>query len=79
MTCPDCHGRSPVLDSRRSGREVRRNRRCDRCGFRFTTYEMFVGVGEEMRLRRRTKTSGIDVARNTRVDTRLGRLGEVPA
>jgi transcriptional repressor NrdR len=42
MDCPDCgHGTSRVVDSRPSedGTAVRRRRECQRCGFRFTTYE----------------------------------------
>lgn len=42
MKCPKCfHKNSRVLDSRphEDGNEIRRRRECERCGFRFRTYE----------------------------------------
>ena len=40
MTCPRCHAPdSRVVDSRDSHYGIRRRRRCDGCGFRWTTYE----------------------------------------
>lgn len=42
MDCPDCgHDRTRVVDTGASddGSSVRRRRECQRCGFRFTTYE----------------------------------------
>jgi len=42
MNCPDCNnGRTRVLDTETSadGDAVRRRRECQRCSFRFTTYE----------------------------------------
>lgn len=42
MDCPDCgHGRTRVVDTGTSGdgATVRRRRECQRCSFRFTTYE----------------------------------------
>jgi transcriptional repressor NrdR len=42
MKCPFCnHEDTPVLDTRASdeGDSIRRRRRCDNCGKRFTTYE----------------------------------------
>lgn len=42
MKCPFCHANeSSVLDSRelQSGDSIRRRRRCNACGERFTTYE----------------------------------------
>lgn len=42
MKCPKCyHKYSRVLDSRphEDGDEIRRRRECERCGFRFRTYE----------------------------------------
>ena len=42
MKCPKCfHKHSRVLDSRphEDGDEIRRRRECERCGFRFRTYE----------------------------------------
>ena len=42
MKCSNCHNKSTkVLDSRpiEEGCAIRRRRECDRCGFRFTTFE----------------------------------------
>ncbi|CAI50861.1 transcription regulator NrdR (plasmid) [Natronomonas pharaonis DSM 2160] len=42
MNCPDCgNGRTRVIDTGASsdGASVRRRRECQRCSFRFTTYE----------------------------------------
>ncbi len=42
MYCPKCkHPDTRVLDSRETNehREIRRRRRCEKCGFRFTTFE----------------------------------------
>ncbi|TRM12916.1 transcriptional regulator NrdR [Lentibacillus cibarius] len=42
MRCSNCHNKSTkVLDSRpiEEGRSIRRRRECERCGFRFTTFE----------------------------------------
>jgi transcriptional repressor NrdR len=42
MRCPKCtHAEDRVLDSRaaRNGSVIRRRRECQRCGYRFTTYE----------------------------------------
>lgn len=42
MNCPDCgHDRTRVVDTEASddGTSVRRRRECQRCSFRFTTYE----------------------------------------
>lgn len=42
MDCPDCgNGRTRVIDTGTSGdgTSVRRRRECQRCSFRFTTYE----------------------------------------
>src|SRR5690625_3236361 len=42
MKCSNCHNKSTkVLDSRpiEEGRSIRRRRECERCGFRFTTFE----------------------------------------
>lgn len=42
MNCPKCNSvRLRVLDSRPTiGNEVRRRRKCELCGYRFTTYEL---------------------------------------
>jgi transcriptional repressor NrdR len=40
MRCPRCgHESSSVIDSRGDGEAIRRRRQCDRCKFRFTTFE----------------------------------------
>ena len=42
MVCPKCrHDDTRVLDSRdsRVGKEIRRRRKCAKCGYRFTTFE----------------------------------------
>lgn len=40
MQCPFCgHPESRVVDTRDSGRSIRRRRQCQQCGRRFTTYE----------------------------------------
>ena len=42
MQCPKCHhNSSKVIDSRQAddGRAIRRRRECEKCGFRFTTFE----------------------------------------
>lgn len=43
MTCPKCGNKAIVIDSRayETG-EVRRRRKCLRCGFRFSTLEAVV-------------------------------------
>ena len=40
MHCPRCgHESSSVIDSRGDGEAIRRRRQCDRCKFRYTTFE----------------------------------------
>ncbi len=40
MRCPHCgHTQHKVIDTRDTGDDIRRRRRCDSCGRRFTTYE----------------------------------------
>ena len=39
MDCPECEGRSRVLETERVSRGVKRVRRCQLCGVRWTTYE----------------------------------------
>lgn len=42
MKCSNCHNKSTkVLDSRpiEEGQSIRRRRECEKCGFRFTTFE----------------------------------------
>ena len=50
MDCPKCkkssfdyHGMQRVLECRNSKGRVRRRRACPSCGFKFTTYEVYVG------------------------------------
>ncbi len=43
MICPYCgHAESYVVDTRDTGRAIRRRRECRKCGKRFTTYEQVV-------------------------------------
>jgi len=47
MNCPDCGDeQTRVIDTETSadGTSVRRRRECQRCSFRFTTYERPVGL-----------------------------------
>ncbi len=40
MRCPHCgYTQHRVIDTREAGESIRRRRRCDHCGQRFTTYE----------------------------------------
>jgi transcriptional repressor NrdR len=40
MRCPHCgHTQHRVIDTREASEDIRRRRRCDNCGQRFTTYE----------------------------------------
>ena len=41
MLCPKCNGSTKVIDSRdiEDGKETRRRRECEKCEYRFTTYE----------------------------------------
>ena len=39
MDCMECEGRSRVLETERVSRGVKRVRRCQLCGVRWTTYE----------------------------------------
>ena len=39
MDCPECDGRSRVLETERVSRGVKRVRRCQLCGVRWTTFE----------------------------------------
>jgi len=40
MRCPKCHSEtSSVVETRSETEQIRRRRECDRCQFRFTTYE----------------------------------------
>ena len=50
MYCPKCNCRdTAIIDSRMAPEnEVRRRRECEKCGYRFTTYEM-TGVAKAKR------------------------------
>lgn len=39
MRCPECGGRTGVIDCRATVTSIRRRRECKSCGARFTTYE----------------------------------------
>lgn len=40
MKCPQCHNNSSrVVDSRPADDAIRRRRECEKCGYRFTTFE----------------------------------------
>ena len=41
MNCPKCKSSTKVIDSRENynGKEIRRRRQCESCGYKFTTYE----------------------------------------
>ena len=41
--CPRCLMRGAVINSRHTGRATRRRYRCDTCGHRWSTVEMFMG------------------------------------
>lgn len=40
MICDKCGGTMTVIDTRDNGRDVRRRRKCDVCGQRFSTVEV---------------------------------------
>lgn len=40
MNCPKCGCDTFVIDTRSRGQAVKRRRRCQGCGHRFTTYEI---------------------------------------
>ena len=63
--CPVCGADSTVIDSRidPQGR-IRRRRKCEDCGFRYTTLEVFADVYKEMERRNghiETTNAGRDV------------------
>ena len=39
MQCKKCKGKTVVIDSRNSGDNIRRRRKCIKCGYRFSTFE----------------------------------------
>ena len=70
MRCPHCgHTSHRVIDTRDAGESIRRRRRCDECGQRFTTYEhisanLLVGKSDGRRepFDRQKVLSGIQIA-----------------
>lgn len=50
VQCPKCNGESKVIDSRDEESARRRRRRCERCKYRYTTYE--IHADEYNRIRR---------------------------
>lgn len=44
IRCPECHYRSRCVDSRPCEQGIRRRRMCRKCGKRFTTLEVVVGI-----------------------------------
>jgi transcriptional repressor NrdR len=61
VECPYCGADSRVLDSRRSGDDVRRRRECLECERRFTTYERV--AQPEIRVAKRSAREGEDFDR----------------
>jgi len=61
VECPYCAADSRVLDSRRSGDDVRRRRECLECARRFTTYERV--AQPEIRVVKRAGREGEDFDR----------------
>lgn len=43
MNCPRCGCKVENIDTRNNGARVRRRKRCNTCGFTFTTYEVYEG------------------------------------
>jgi transcriptional regulator NrdR family protein len=48
LLCPTCKSDAPVIDSRPQGEYRRRRYKCA-CGERFTTLEVVLGVGKDMK------------------------------
>jgi transcriptional regulator NrdR family protein len=51
VICPNCKGKSKVLETRESAHGIRRRRECRFCGRRFTTFEAEVVQIVEQRAR----------------------------
>lgn len=50
MNCEKCGGASEVADSRkRNSGYIRRRRQCKACGHRFTTIELPLEIGEQLK------------------------------
>lgn len=78
MRCPSCfHVESEVKDSRSTADRhvIRRSRRCKKCKYRFTTYEMAAGEGMFDRIKEVVKAlQGIQ----THFNLALNNLLELP-
>ena len=48
MTCPECNGKTKVVDSRPEVDCINRRRECTECGFRFSTVELDEDVFERI-------------------------------
>ncbi|MFH0899478.1 MAG: ATP cone domain-containing protein [Pseudomonadota bacterium] len=72
VECPYCGRDSRVLDSRRSGDDVRRRRQCCECGRRFTTYER-VAPPEIRVAKRNGESEDFDRQKLLRVLARISR------
>ena len=48
MKCPDCSGKTGVIESRDVQGRYRRRRACNECRWRFTTYEVTKGELEKL-------------------------------
>ncbi len=50
LTCPSCGGTTGVTDSRPKPAAIKRRRKCEICGFRFTTIEVIAAMYPEQAL-----------------------------
>jgi Zn ribbon nucleic-acid-binding protein len=48
MTCPNCNGKTKVVDSRTDEDSTERRRECVECGYRFSTVEVDRDLFERM-------------------------------
>jgi transcriptional regulator NrdR family protein len=48
MTCPECNGKTKVVDSRTDEDSTLRRRECIDCGYRFSTVEVDKDMYERM-------------------------------
>jgi len=57
MQCPECFSaKTFVYDSRKSGVTIRRRRQCGVCSHRFSTIEVLIPLGKDMREKRKQRT-----------------------
>jgi transcription elongation factor Elf1 len=72
LSCPECGGRTSVVDTRANGAFVRRRRQCTNCGHRMSSLEYIVGSDSDFRSKylaalreiENVVRSGIDTLRN---------------